>query len=108
MKARIKQSGQVVVLQEDKTIYCDGHNIYNAEDIEILPDTPATNEIDWEQRRWDLVKAATQGLCSNSEFERDYERFKSKLSWTEYYAENAIIIANAVLKEYRKSNKDKQ
>lgn len=62
-------------------------------------------EIDWEQRRWELVKEATRGLCSNSAFDRNYEMFSSQLSWPDYYAENAVLIANAVLEEYKKQSK---
>ena len=57
-------------------------------------DSDVRTEIDWEQRRFDLVKAAMQGLSSVE------ERANSKM-----LAMIAIEIADAVLAEYQKEEK---
>lgn len=58
------------------------------------PKKDAVSSIDWEQRKWELVKAAMQGLsilrCWNDEKD---------------LAELTIKVADAVLAEYRKGEK---
>lgn len=110
MKARVKKTGEVLKVADYAVIImenCDSYGNpleYKPEEVELIDDSPADSakSIDWEQRRFDLVKAIAQGLCSNCEFEKDYERFRCCISWTEYYSKNAIKIAEAVLTEYRK------
>lgn len=105
MKAKIKGTGEFVNVEFSRrsniSRYSDFFKTDDGREI-IDINLEFDNPIDWEQRRFELVKAAMQGLCSNSEFERDYERFGSEISWAEYYSKNAMAIANAVIAEYRK------
>lgn len=59
MKARIKETGDPI---EDLIIYDSTGNQWSLDDVELIPDTPAPKEIDWEQRRFELVKATMQGF----------------------------------------------
>ncbi len=64
MKAKIIQTGEIVTIiaisTEHMTIQCYGNDgivrleSLNRGDIEIIPDTEKT--IDWEQRRYEIVK----------------------------------------------------
>ena len=66
MKARIKVTGEVVDVKPSGTmkISCGA---YLTEDGRMMPGTALEFEkaIDWEQRRYELAKAAMQGFCSN-------------------------------------------
>lgn len=69
---------------------------YSPEEIELIDDTVPQSEIDWEQRRFELVKAAMQGyITSGAEYTHTENQFKN-------VAELSIGIADAVLAEYMK------
>lgn len=101
MKARIKETGEILKVADYAVIameHCDSHGNpleYKPEDIELIPDTHSPKEIDWEQRKFELVKAAMQGLLSTEAFSEQTESSIAKM---------AIEQADAVLAEYRKGN----
>lgn len=103
MKARIKETGEVLKVADYALIAmenCDSHGNpleYKPEEVELIPDTPATDEIDWESRRFELVKAAMQGIMCNEVFSGNTE---------ESIARMAISQADAILAEYRKGGKE--
>lgn len=97
MKARIKETGEIVecALAYDGTItYISHGKIFGIvpENVEVIND-----DIDWEKRRFELVKAAMQGLLSTELFcgHEDDE-----------IARMAISQADAVLAEYRKGGEE--
>jgi len=67
-KARIKLTGEVVeVVPYDELVKCD-IPAYKTPDGRIIPQPflQFDTEIDWEQRRYELTKAALQGLLTNT------------------------------------------
>ena len=63
MKARVKLTGEIVNI---KDLYDDGTALVNDEYLKISELDFFSETIDWEQRRYELAKAAMQGFCSNS------------------------------------------
>ena len=70
MKARIKKTGEVVNIADYAKVTLDrcdswGNPIeLGFDEVEILQDT--TSDIDWEQRRYEILKSVLQGFCANS------------------------------------------
>lgn len=71
MKARIKKTGEIINIAEHAMIELE---IYNSsgnpvrvypDDIELIQES--SNNIDWQQRRYEIAKAAMQGILSNEE-----------------------------------------
>lgn len=90
MKARIKETGEPL---EDLIIFDSTGNQWPLDDVELIPDTHLTKEIDWEQRRFELVKAAMQGLLSTCSPGLLDKNFLAALS---------IDYADTVIAEYMK------
>ena len=71
MKARVKKTGELLKIAEYAKIAMDncdsfGNPLeYSPEEIELIDDTVSQSEIDWEQRRYEIAKAAMQGQLSN-------------------------------------------
>lgn len=97
MKARIKKTGEILKVADYAVIAmenCDSYGNpleYTPEQVELIPDTPTTDNIDWEARRFELVKAAMQGLSTLRTWNTEQD-----------LAEWAIKTADVVLAEYRK------
>lgn len=69
MKARVKATGEIINIADYARVTLDRCDSYgnpielSFDDVEILQER--SDNIDWEQRRYELVKAAMQGFCSN-------------------------------------------
>lgn len=69
MKARIKETGEIINIADYARVTLDRCNSYgnpmelSFDEVEILQER--SGNIDWEQRRYELAKAAMQGFCSN-------------------------------------------
>ena len=69
MKARVKATGEIVNIADYARVILDRCDSYgnpielSFDEVEILQER--SDNIDWEQRRYELVKAAMQGFCSN-------------------------------------------
>lgn len=70
MKAKIKDTGEVVDVHWEGNLdaylgkLASGRcREFKERELEFLE----TNNIDWEQRRFELIKSAIQGFCANSE-----------------------------------------
>lgn len=87
MKARVRTTGEVVEI--DSIISNAG---FEFEDSSVERMIMEVNTL-WEQRRWELVKAAMQGLAIMRDWKNE-----------QYVAESAVKYADAVLAEYRKEN----
>lgn len=86
MKARIKETGEIFSVEE--LVLGDGYN-YELKDVELIVEEK--RPIDLEHRRFELVKAAMQGLSILRVWNNEQE-----------LAELTIKVADAVLAEYRK------
>lgn len=65
MKAVIKETGEIVAVSRIETTRLEGkligaHEIFSPKDLEL-----SCIDADWEQRRYELAKAAMQGLLAN-------------------------------------------
>jgi len=69
MKARVKETGEIINIADYARVTLDRCDSYgnpielSFDEVEILQER--SDNIDWEQRRYELVKAAMQGFCSN-------------------------------------------
>lgn len=63
MKARVKLTGEIVNI---KDLYDDGTALVNDKYFKVSELDFFSETIDWEQRKYELAKAAMQGFCSNS------------------------------------------
>ena len=75
MKAKIISTGEILKIAEHATIAMDVCDDYgnplqiSPEDIELIhEDTTSKNNIDWEQRRFEIAKDALQGMLINPKF----------------------------------------
>ncbi|WP_349860584.1 hypothetical protein [Bacteroides cellulosilyticus] len=98
MKAIIKETGETVEVTRIETKRIEGtlkgeHEIFYPKDLEI-PGIDA----DWEQRRYELVKAAMQGYCANS---LDYV---VRTANAESIAQWSISTANAVISQLKEGD----
>lgn len=87
MKARIKETGEV--FQVDEVCLENGYN-YELKDVELIFE--GDQAIDWERRRFELVKAVSQAAIQ-SEFRHEL---------TDFLTKRIITFADAVLAEYMK------
>lgn len=67
MKARIKSTGVLVdvIPKTNTNALHSGDNIYVCDNMVFRECELDFSAIDWEQRRYELAKAAMQGFCSN-------------------------------------------
>lgn len=71
MKARVKATGEIINIADYARVTLDRCDSYgnpielSFDEVEILQER--SDNIDWEQRRYELAKAAMQGFCSNSQ-----------------------------------------
>lgn len=69
MKARVKATGEIINIADYARVTLDRCDSYgnpielSFDDVEILQER--SDNIDWEQRRYELAKAAMQGFCIN-------------------------------------------
>lgn len=69
MKARVRATGEIINIADYARVTLDRCDSYgnpielSFDEVEILQER--SDNIDWEQRRYELVKAAMQGFCSN-------------------------------------------
>lgn len=98
MKARVKSTGVLVdVIPQlninsphsgDNLYVCD-NMVYRECELDFFSET-----IDWEQRRYELAKAAMQGFCSNS-----HEQGMSNGSYMT--AQRSLSYADALIKKLK-------
>lgn len=91
MKATIKATGEIV---EIKDLYDDGTALVGNMYIKVSELNFFSETIDWEQRRYELAKAAMQGFCSNS-----HEQGMSNGSYMT--AQRSLSYADALIKKLK-------
>lgn len=103
MKARVKATGEIIEINESSTIY-DARlcHVYNASELENIPDIDSDY---WTRLEHQATIAAMQGLCANyTEFTKDND---GTLSNTEMIAENAKLIAHALVEKLKEKEERK-
>ena len=104
MKARIKETNSE--FKEITGIMVEGNVIYPIGRVEFDSEPKPTHGIiDLEQRRFELVKAAMQGLFGNSAYFEDVCNVVNDRDTFEVMALDVRKLADAVLAEYRKGDK---
>lgn len=118
MKVKIKETGEVVDVVKLKvrtdvrtsagTSYIEAYVPLHK--VELVSESSSSN-IDWEQRKFELVKAATEGLLSNPYWMKIKKDIANKLANSLHekasflqkdIAEDVVEFASAVLTEYQK------
>ena len=111
MKARIKGTNEIVMILESRSDivlvkdWLGIRRFVTPDSLEAIKVHPtfsvddATNDIDWEQRRFELVKAVLQGMCANNDI------ILANLANSFETGKMCIGIADAVIAEYRKGDK---
>lgn len=81
MKARVRKTGEIIDVKpianpcaqtSTDNLYSSNYDVYYESELDFL--NVGQKVIDWEQRRYELAKAAMQGFCANSgmlSFDRD-------------------------------------
>lgn len=105
MKARIKATGEIVRLISSSEYTSLVENsigaqiIFVNDDLEVINDMKQneSSHIDWEERRFELVKAAMQGVLA---------RWTAGTPTSDVLARQTFHYADAVLAEYRKGGEE--
>ncbi len=102
MKAKIRATGEIVDVKMTKWgMYGDATNmnkLYALHDIEIIEDiTENVNNIDWEQRRYEVAKEAMLHMIDPSLLTQKYC----------VMAVNAVEFANALIEELKEARRPK-
>lgn len=93
MMAKIKETDKT--LQVEGVYLADGYD-YTLDEIEVIPEfTQFGSSIDWEQRRFELVKVVMQGSIVPKDAMPDT-----------VFASKVLELADAVLTEYRKGDNE--
>lgn len=94
MNAKIKATGEIKELSlavfsgTQVVSYRDSNVVYyNTHEVETIPDQPAVPIIDWEQRRYDIAKAAMQAFIMH--------RGGSANAYLD--AENSVFLADTLI-----------
>lgn len=109
MKARIKKTGEIINIADYARVTLDKCNGYGTpiemsfEDVEILQDK-SDDIIDWEQRRYEIAKAAMNGILSNEkEVQCACYEYKQEINTTpEAVAKYAVACTDALIDELKK------
>ena len=101
MKAKIRATGEIVDVKMTKWgMYGDATNmnrLYALHDIEIIEDTTENvNNIDWEQRRYEIAKSMLPVVRSNS----------SGIMSIKQVARLAVDYADALIEELKGGNRE--
>ena len=102
MKAKIRATGEIVDVKMTKWgMYGDATNmnrLYALHDIEIIEDTTENvNNIDWEQRRYEVAKEAMLRMIDPNVLTQKYC----------VMAGNAVEFANALIEELKEARSPK-
>lgn len=110
MKARVKATGEIINIADYARVRLDRCDSYgnpielSFDEVEILQER--SDNIDWEQRRYELAKAAIQGLISNSFFMKNLgmyldEHPDKKMDVIEVVAIESINYVDAMIKKLK-------
>lgn len=92
MKARVKSTGVLVdvIPKTNTNALHSGDNIYVCDNMVFRECELDFSAIDWEQRRYELAKAAMQGFCSNSHEQVMNASLNMTVEWSLGFADALI------------------
>lgn len=110
MKARVKATGEIINIADYARVRLDRCDSYgnpielSFDEVEILQER--SDNIDWEQRRYELAKAAMQALISNSFFMKNLgmyldEHPDKKMDAIEVVAIESINYTDVLIKKLK-------
>ena len=105
MKARIKKTGEIINIAEYVKVVLESCDSYGDplelgfDEVEILQDKP--DDIDWGQRRYEIVKNITNGLLVSYLNPNVYSstRISDICRW-------AVSLADGIIEELKKGGRD--
>lgn len=105
MKARIKKTGEIINIAEYAKVVLESCDSYGDplelgfDEVEILQDKP--DNIDWGQRRYEIVKNITNGLLVSYLNPNVYSstRISDICRW-------AVSLADGIIEELKKGGRD--
>ena len=74
MKVKIKATGEIINIAKVTTDKCDSYGNpieFDYDEVELIQDD--TSNINWEQRRFILIKGIIQGMCINLDDNANYK-----------------------------------
>lgn len=110
MKARVRATGEIINIADYARVTLDRCDSYgnpielSFDEVEIFQER--SDNIDWEQRRYELAKAAMQGILSDEEevryacSEADYKKVEVR-TIPKSIAQFAIACADALINELK-------
>ena len=107
IKVRIKQTGEIINIADYARVILDKCDSYGTpieldfNEVEFIKEN-TNNDINWEQRRYELAKAAMQGLLNATSVERFTLRIKPSS-----IAEASLEYSDELIKKLKKNNKKK-
>lgn len=114
MKVKVIETGEIFEVERHeyncelkKMIFFDkNRREYKEDEIELLEcgkyyDIPVKH-VDWEQRRYELAKAALNGMLAHSRNGHGYHPRDPQMNWHDAIAEESIEIADAVIEKLKK------
>lgn len=109
MKVRVKETGEIINIADYARVRLDKCDSYgnpielSFDDVEILQER--SDNIDWEQRRYEIAKETVTAIMSNEDFyhqvlcegaEHGQRQIQTNI------ARAAVIFADALIKELKK------
>lgn len=106
MQARIRKTGEIINIADYAKIDLDVCDSYgnpisvSPEEIELIQEQ--TDTIDWKQRRYEVAKAAMQGLLANTEALNHNVVERYRATFQADVAHSAVKYADALIEELKK------
>ncbi len=94
MKARVKSTGEIINIADYARVTLDKCDSYgdpielSFDEVEIFQER--SDNIDWEQRRYELAKSAMQGFCSNPHEQVMNASLNMTVEWSLSFADALI------------------
>lgn len=98
MKAIIKETGEIVKVHRVEIVFLDGelkgaHQICDIPELEF-----SCIDADWEQRRYELAKAAMQGFIANTDL---FDRFEETGDTIICLCSDSLAYANEMIEQLK-------
>ena len=112
MQAKIKATGEVFNIASYATVTLDNHDSFGNslekkfEEVEIIQEK--SSDIDWEQRRYELAKAAMNGFVSSGWIDKMEFNTREVCVYAHTYydmAERSLAIADEMIKQLKEAQK---
>ena len=114
MKAKIEKTGEIITVRHECDSYgrvryrdCSHQNgeLYDSFELDFKVDNQKS--IDWEQRRYELIKDLTCSMLSNSEFlTRCRDRIHTHLDYQKIAINCAFHYADEMIKQLKEEKND--